>query len=82
MTTEDGQHRSERLEAALDKAGEAEADGRLEEAERLFRQALFLEAKLRGVSDALRYVHDAGPLYAGSRLAGSALPEGRKAVGL
>jgi hypothetical protein len=53
-----------KLEGFLNRAAEAEAKGDLAEAERVFRLALFCEAKLRpDVTDAAAYVRSAGSLY-------------------
>lgn len=64
-----------RLGGFLDKAAEAEAQGDLAEGERLFRLALFCEARLRAdVPDAAAYVRSAGPLYPGARVNGRHAP--------
>jgi hypothetical protein len=59
-----------RLESLLARAIEAEARGDLAEAEKVFRLALFDEAKLRpDVTDVAAYVRSAGPLFPGLGLA-------------
>jgi hypothetical protein len=57
---------NERLEDSLVQACEAETRKDIVEAERLFRRALFYDAKLAGkAATAKAYIEAAGPLYEG-----------------
>lgn len=53
------------LEDTLQRAIEAEAEGRHGSAEWLFKKALFFDGKLREAADLRAYVEAAGPVYEG-----------------
>jgi hypothetical protein len=63
MHAEENVSLAEEREAHLARAAEAEANGDLAEAERLFRAALLLDARARNVADADAYTESAGDLF-------------------